>query len=203
MMIKVLLVTDGIFHPPFLARKALHQTLAKMVGFEFQHIRSMENLPKNLMDYAALVIYIHHKNISETALTALNRFVSNGGGVLAIHSATASFKQQSQYFEILGVRFIGHDKVKPFIVNPVMGSEIFDGIQSFTLKDELYIHELQAGITVHLTSKHEGQDIPVVWTHQYGQGRVCQVVPGHRPATMNNENMKKVLQRGLMWVCGI
>jgi type 1 glutamine amidotransferase len=202
MMKKILLVTDGIFHPPLGARKVLRQTLAQLDGFEFQHIRSMQALPKDLMDYSALVIYVHHKEISAAALSALDGFASNGGGILGVHSVTASFKQHKHYFEILGGRFTGHGKVEPITILPVIGSDIFAGIPAFTVKDELYIHEFQPGITPHFTSKHAGQDIPVVWTYRYGQGRVCCLVPGHLTRTMQNENIQEILRRGLAWVSG-
>lgn len=201
-MKKVLLVTDGIFHPPFLARINLHKTLAELDSFEFQHIRSMEKLPGYLKDFSAIVIFLHHKKISNRALAQLDDFVSNGGGILGIHSATAAYKEQLHYFEILGGRFVGHGTVAPFTIKPVPESDIFADIPAFTVKDELYIHELQPGITPHFTTTHEGQEIPVVWTYRYGQGRVCYAVPGHRTETMQNETYQKILQRGLIWVCG-
>lgn len=202
-MKKILLVTDGIFHPPFLARKALHKTLAELDGFEFQNVRSMEKLPDDLEDFSALVIYLHHQKISDAALAALDEFVSNGGGILGVHTATAAFKEQMHYFEILGGRFIGHGPIEPFEVRPVPKSEIFAGIPAFTVKDELYIHELQPGITAHFTAMHEGDEVPIVWTYHYGQGRVCYAVPGHRTETMRNEMYHKILQRGLAWVCRV
>lgn len=214
-MKKVLLVTDGIFHPPYFGRMALHGSLKKGLdtvqslpkqekdAFEFRHIRSMEKLPGNLKDFSALVIYVHHKKISERALSLFDEFISSGGGVLGVHTATASFKDQSHYFEILGGRFIGHGPLAPFKVKPFPESEIFAGIPAFTIKDELYIHELQPGITPHLTAMHEGQEVPIVWTYRYGQGRICYAVPGHRTETMRDANYQKVLQRGLAWVCGV
>ena len=201
-MKKVLLVTDGIFHPPLQARKVLHAALAELEGFEFQHIRSMEQLPGNLKEFSATVIYLHHQKISASALSALDKFVLDGGGVLGIHTATAAYKEQLHYFEILGGRFIGHGPIEPFKVKPITDSEIFNGIPAFTVKDELYIHELQPGITPHFTATHEGQEIPVVWTYHYGQGRICYAVPGHRTETMRNETYQKILQCGLTWVCG-
>lgn len=200
-MKKVLLITDGLFHPPFLARKTLHKTLATLDGFEFQHIRSMEKLPDNLRDFAAMVIYVHHKKISEEALAALDAFVSNGGGILGVHSATAAFQEQLHYFEILGGRFIGHGPIEAFEVKPVSESEIFIDIPAFTVKGELYIHELQPGILAHFTATHEGQEVPIVWTYYYDQGRVCYAAPGHRTETLHDETFQKVLQRGLAWVC--
>ena len=202
-MKKILLVTDGIFHPPFLARKVLHKTLGELGGYEFQHTRSMEKLPDNLEDFSALVIYLHHKIISDKALSALDDFVSEGGGILGVHSATAAFQKQYHYFEILGGRFIGHGPVAPFEVEPIPESEIFAGIPAFSVKDELYIHELQPGITPHFTATHEGQEVPMVWTYHYGQGRVCYAVPGHRTETMQDETYQRVLRRGLEWVCDV
>jgi type 1 glutamine amidotransferase len=201
-MKNVIFVTDGFFHPPLLAQKALLQTLAEPTGFEFQQVRSMEKLPSDLDIFSAMVIYIHHKKISEAALAKLDQFVSNGGGLLGVHSATASFQQQKHYFDILGGRFTGHGPVESFEVKPIFESNIFAGIPVFTVRDELYIHEFQSGNDVHFTAKHEGQDIPAVWTRQYGNGRVCYTVPGHTTASMRNRTYQKVLQRGLTWVCG-
>jgi type 1 glutamine amidotransferase len=200
-MKKVLLVTDGYIHPLLLARKALHKALAELDGYEFQHVRSMERLPQSLNTFLAMVIYIHHKQISETALAALDTFVSNGGGILGVHTATASFKQQMHYFEILGGRFTGHGEVGDFEVKRVR-DDIFGDIGDFIVKDELYIHELQPRIDIHFTAKHEDQDVPVVWTYKYGDGRVCYAVPGHTTATMRNKTYHQILRRGLAWVCG-
>ncbi len=204
-MKKVLLVTDGLIHPPLLARKNLVQALVSLDGFEFKHVRSMEKFPLNLSEFSAIVIYLHHKKISTKALAALDAFVSNGGGVLGIHSATASFKEDTSYFEILGGRFVGHGKVEAFKVEKLqvegLKDEIFGNIESFVVKDELYLHEMQADVDVHFTAKHEGKDVPAVWTRQYGAGRVCYAVPGHTTATMKNKTYQEVLQRGLEWVC--
>ena len=197
----VLLVTDGIFHPPFFARKALRKTLEELEGFAFQHIQSMEKLPNDLGDFSALVIYIHHKKISVAALARLDKFVSTGGGILGVHTATASFKQQAHYFEILGGQFSGHGPVESFEVRPVAESAIFAGIPAFTVKDELYIHKLQPGIKTHFVAKHEEQDVPVVWTYQYGNGKVCYAVPGHTAGSLKHLVVQEILQRGLKWVC--
>ena len=197
-MKKVLLVSDGIFHPPYFGRVALEKSLAELDGFEFQHVHSMEKLPADLKDFSALVIYLHHKRISQSALTGLDEFVSGGGGILAIHSATASFKEASLFFEILGGRFIGHGAVEEIKVKRVK-DEIFD-VGDFVIKDELYIHELQPGIEVHFTARHEGRDIPVVWTYRYGKGKICYAVPGHTTASMKHPSVQGILQRGLQWV---
>ncbi len=124
--------------------------------------------------------------------------MSEGGGILAIHSATASFKEANRFFEILGGRFVGHGAVEKIEVKRVK-DEIFD-VGDFVIKDELYIHELQPGIDVHFTAKHEGKDIPVVWTYRYGKGKVCYAVPGHTTTSMKHPSVQGILRRGLKWV---
>ena len=200
-MENVLLVTDGFVHPPLSARRALHK-LVEQSPFTIQHTHSMEKLPRGLEKFSAMILYFHHKSISEVPLARLDEFVSDGGGVLGIHTATASFKNQLPYFEILGGRFTSHGPIETIHIKPVAESEIFAGIPAFTIKDELYIHELQPGIEAHFTTTSQGEQIPAVWTYHYGKGRVCYAMPGHRTETMWNPIYQEVLQRGLNWVCG-
>ena len=202
MIRNILLVTSGIFHPPYFGRLAVHEALRQMDGFAFQHIPSLEKLPTNLNQFSALVLYYHHKTISDAALRRLDDFVSGSGGILAIHSATASFKKTKRYYEILGGRFIGHGAVENFEVRRRKDG-IFDSIAPFTIKDELYIHELQPGITAHFTAKHAGQEAPAVWTYRCGAGKVCYAVPGHTAESMKHPAVQEILRRGLKWVCGM
>ena len=198
-MKKVLLITDGIFHPIYFGRMALHESLKQMEEISFFHVSSLEHLPSGLESFSALVLHFQHKTISDNALMQLDGFVHNGGGILAIHAATASFKTTLSYYKILGGRFIGHSKVENFEVRKTR-DDIFGGIANFVIKDELYVHELEPSIEVHFTAKHEGRDIPVVWTYRYGKGKVCYAVPGHTTGTMRNKTYQEVLKRGLRWV---
>lgn len=199
-MKRVLLVTDGLFHPPLLARKAFRDALAKVEGCSFSHISSLEKLPADLDSYAALVIYIHHKKISEAALAKLDAFVASGGGLLGLHTATASFKKEPRYFKILGGRFTGHGPVEQFSISPKSGTEVFYDIPVFDVVDELYLHELQPDIEVHFTAVHKREKVPVVWTYSYGNGRVVYAGPGHTTETLKNQTYQKLLQQGLKWV---
>jgi type 1 glutamine amidotransferase len=196
----VLLVTGGLWHPPLAGRAALFQALGALDGFTFGRLRSLEQLPAGLEQVAALVLYYHHKRLSSRALGALEAFVGNGGGVLAVHSATASFKDARRYFEVLGGRFTGHGKVASIRIEPVVGKDApFGGIEAFTVTDELYLHDLQPGIRVHFSAAGPGGAVPVVWTHRFGAGRVCYCGPGHRAASMRHPVYQEILRRGLLW----
>jgi len=198
---EILLVTSGIFHPPYQGRQAVARALRQMEGYAFRRVPSLEALPADPGRFSALVLYYHHRKISDRALERLRGFVSGGGGILAIHSATASFKQSAGYFEILGGRFIGHGPVESFEVRSKR-YDIFRDFEPFTVRDELYLHELQPGVDVQFTIKHDGTDVPAVWTHRYGAGRVCYAMPGHTTNSLKNPSVQEILRRGLQWVCG-
>lgn len=201
-MTEILLVTDGFIHPPWLARRAVHTVLAAMPGIELKHIDHLNQLPKiDLSRLQAMVLYYHHKELDDDALAAFEGFVSGGGGVLALHSATASFKSCARYAALLGGSFAGHGPVERFEVQPAATAEVvFSGIGSFAVDDELYLHDLQADLTIHFTALHEGERQPMVWTHEVGAGRVCYIGPGHRTATMKGPQMQELLRQGLAWV---
>ena len=199
-MHKVLLITDGIFHPPLLGRLYLRKILTSMEGYLFHHIRSLEKLPLNISEFSALVMYFHHQSISDQPLRVFDDYLSRGGGVLAIHSATASFKECDRFTDILGGKFSRHGPVECFSVNPVSPeSEIFGGIPAFDVLDELYLHDQQPDIQTHFTTVHKDVQVPMVWTRNHGLGRVCYACPGHRSTVFKQHAYREIMIRGLKW----
>jgi len=194
----VLLVSSGIVHPSLLERFWLRRALP---GGRWQRAASLEALPRLALDsFQVLVLYYHHKAISPAALDCLDAYVRRGGGVLAIHAATASFKQEPRYFDILGGRFVGHGPVESFAVRPVDQDPLFGDIPPFTVRDELYRHEMVAEVRVRMVGGAE--DVPVVWTRHHERGRVCYCVFGHTISAMRHPQVQEVLRRGLAWACG-
>lgn len=204
-MMRVLLVLAGWFHPPYRGQLYLKEALGELPGHAFDEVSSLaqaRELP--LADYDALVLYYHYPNTPLTAaeLDAFRSFVAGGGGVLALHSATASHKPTPGYFEVLGGRFTGHGPVAPLRIRPARTDDpIFAGIEPFTVDDELYLHELQPDIEMRFVTDHGGRAVPVVWTRTAGAGRVCYVCPGHRSASVRHPAVKEIVRRGMLWVC--
>jgi type 1 glutamine amidotransferase len=199
----ILMVSDGRLHPPLMGRFWLRYALAGMQGYTFTRVSSMEKLlGLDLSDFQGLVLYFHHSNLSPAALDAFDQYVTAGGGVLAIHSATASFDNSPRFTDILGGKFMGHGPVEPFTVSPVSPeSQIFHGIPEFSVKDELYLHDLQPDIETHFTTIHQGEPVPMVWTRFHGEGRICYACPGHRAASMRVPAYQQILIRALEWAC--
>lgn len=171
-------------------------------GFGFSWVHSMEKLPNMDLDgFHGMVLYFHHKEISEAALDAFDSFINDGGGALALHSATASYKDQKRFTDILGGKFTGHGPVTAFNMMPASTtSPIFGCISEFQVVDELYLHDLQPDIDVHFNALYKGQKIPTVWTRLHGDGRVCYACPGHRSASMRVPGYQHLLSRAIVWI---
>jgi hypothetical protein len=90
---RILVISDGIVHPSIMARRNFKNFLRGMDGLECVYSSSIEAL-RTLSDgaFGAVAVYLHRRAISDEALRALEDFVRGGGGFLAVHSASAPFK---------------------------------------------------------------------------------------------------------------
>lgn len=201
---RVLVVSAGIFHPTISARRLFHNILRGIEGVKLVATSSIEDLGSlKGGSYDAVCLYFHRKHISDDSLEALKDFIASGGGFFAVHSASASFKEIPKYFDILGGRFVSHDKVSDFTVVPSdSGDKIFKGIGPFTVKDELYIHEYSKDVKVQFQTKVNDSMEPVVWTKEHGKGRVCYFSLGHVASIFKKEEAHRIIERGMKWVCG-
>jgi len=198
----VLLVSDGLVHPSLLGRFWLRRALAALPGSRYQRVASLGSLVGLPPDsFRAIVLYVHHNTLSPAALERLDVFLSQGGGLLALHSASASFKEEPRYHDILGGRFDHHGPVEEFVVQLAdSDDEIFGGIPGFSVRDELYRHEYDAANQIHFYTAVGDEREPIVWTRYRGQGRVCYCALGHTASAMREPYVWQILQRGLGWV---
>jgi type 1 glutamine amidotransferase len=200
----ILLVSAGIVHPSLLCRFWLRRALAAMPAYRFRRVASLEALPGLPVNtFRAIVLYLHHATISRPALERLESFVRRGGGLLAVHSASASFTEEEAYLQLLGGRFVEHGPVEPFDVRPTgLPDDPFGDIPPFSVEDELYRHEYDPGNRIHLYTPLGDEQEPVVWTRSHGAGRVCYSALGHTVSSMRHPQAQQILQRGLVWACG-
>jgi len=200
----VLLISAGLVHPSLPVRFWVHRVLKAMPGYRFQRASSLEALPRLEMgDYQAIVLYVHQRFISPTALDCVESFVTDGGGLLAIHSASASFKQEERFYRLLGGHFVEHGPIEAFEVHPCLpADDAFAGITPFSVRDELYLHEYDRANRIHFYTLVAGAQEPVVWTRTPGRGRLCYCSLGHTFNSVRNPQAQQILKRGLAWVCG-
>ncbi len=201
----ILIISAGMVHPNITARRNFAGIFNKSDGIKPFFTSSVEDL--TLLDentYAAVALYFHRSKISDHALSSLDKFVSQGGGLLAVHSASASFKQKPGYFDIIGGRFVAHGKQEKFLIYPDdKDSSVYSGINSFTLFDELYIHEYQEDVKIHFYADNHGAPEPAVWTRTHNKGRVAYSAPGHCSHVMKVPEIEAIIQKSIGWVMNI
>jgi type 1 glutamine amidotransferase len=199
-----LLVSAGFFHPSLLCRFWLRRTLTALPGYRFAHASSLEALPRQPLDsLQTIVLYVHHDSLSAAALDCLDAYLEQGGGLLALHSASASYKDESRFHEILGGRFVTHGPVEEFAVQPSSPEdELFRGMPAFSIRDELYRHEYDPANRIHFYTMVGEEREPVVWTRRRGQGRVCYCALGHTVSAVRHPQVLQIMHRGLAWVSG-
>jgi len=202
---RLLVGSAGLVHPTGGGRRRLGGIIDGVDGIERTTVCRVEAL-KRLTGgrYDGAVLYFHRKHISEAALDALDRFVAGGGGVLAIHGASASFKKVPRYYDILGGRFVGHGRIEPYTVQRTAAARPFFTVtQPFAVTDELYIHRYENDVTIHYATETAAGPEPVVWTRAHGKGRVCYISLGHVPAVLANRAVRRIISDALAYIAGL
>ena len=198
----ILSCSKGIVHPTFWARKGLKDILVQTNNCDIIQTHSIkfhQLIPKHTPDLT--VLYFHQKKIRTDDLQALVNYVLKGGAILAIHSATASFKQEPAYHKLLGGRFIEHGPICEYTIQPsAQTREHFSTLDiTFTIKDELYIHEYDSSVQVLLETQINDKMEPVAWVKDHGLGKVAYFAPGHRGSIFELEHIQKFLSELIDW----
>jgi type 1 glutamine amidotransferase len=78
--------------------------------------------------------------------------------------------------------------------------EILDGVEDFDLvDDEIYQMSWSPETEILASTVWGSRDVPVLWTHAYGSGRVFYSSVGHLPVTYENPAMRRVMHNAVRW----
>ncbi len=201
---RVLVVSAGLVHPTLTARRHLEGIIGAHGLIDHTTVHDVEALARlGQEEFSGAVLYFHRRRISDRALDALDRFVKRGGGLLAIHGASASFKKTPRYFDVLGGRFVGHGKIEPYTVFRIGGDDpLFTVSEPFAVTDELYIHRYDSDVIVHYATEKTGRTEPVVWTKAHGEGRVCYISLGHVSEVLAGKEVRQIITDALSFIAG-
>jgi hypothetical protein len=133
----------------------------------------------------------------------ISDFVKQGGGLLALHAALASYPAGGPLHTLLRGRFVHHPPLHPAVRYTVRqpGGEITREVEGFTVEDEQYFVELETGATetLLLSRTPEHGRSPAGWAHRFGAGRVCVLAPGHSTPALLHPAMQRLLGNALAW----
>ena len=159
-------------------------------------------------DVIMMLMYNRHlPTITDEAKENLLGFVRGGKGFYVQHLASASFAEWEEYGELCGRYWVmgtsGHGPHKVFTANVVDDEHpITRGMESFTQEDELYAR-LQGDRPIHVLvtadSQWSGETEPLVFVHQYGEGRVAHNAFGHDGKALRNPPVARIIARAVEW----
>jgi type 1 glutamine amidotransferase len=150
---------------------------------------------------------------SDANMTALIDAVKGGKGLVVFHFASSAFPDDARYEELIagGWRKQGfHGPKHVFTVKATDADHpITRGLpkQFEHALDELYSNSKMTPGNVVLATAYcdpskprgTGKDEPVVWTNQYGKGRVYHNALGHDPTAMASPQFQELMRRGIIW----
>lgn len=204
---RVLVFCDDLYHPAATVRAGL-APLAAGGEFAFDWIENAAGWnPAGLRDYAAVLL--SKSNVcsaqDETPWLAgphegaLRDYVREGGGLVAVHSGTASYRDWPIMRAVLGGVFASHPPPCSVTVEPVAGHPLCAGVESpFAVHDEHYqmlLDDPALDVFLHTRSAHGEQ--AAGWARREGRGRVVVLTPGHFPEVWLHPSMQRLLVNAL------
>jgi type 1 glutamine amidotransferase len=142
--------------------------------------------------------------------TALQQFIRNGGGVLAIHAAADSHYNWPWYGRMIGGHFARHPAGTPkgtvTVVAP--GDPMMRGLpRTVSRIDEWYYfddYDPLSKVLVTLDPQSIGEkDVnpnPMAWTREIDEGRIFYTAMGHTKESYSEPFFLRLVGQGLDWV---
>ena len=163
--------------------------------------------------------------IEKDEFEGLRSAVETGTGLAGWHGGIAdSYRNTSDYLHLIGGQFACHpgkhpsertgeqsDNYVPYTVNMLPAAAenpITRGISDFDLVTEQYWVLVDDYIDVLATTTQKVREwdpwhrevvSPAIWTRQWGQGRIFVATPGHRVEVLQDHNVRRIIERGLLW----
>jgi type 1 glutamine amidotransferase len=180
-------------------------------------------------DYLAtvdLIVQVNTMNtIEKDEFAGLEAAVLSGTGMAGWHGGIAdSYRDNADYLHMIGGQFAHHagkhpaertgeqsDNYLPYTVHITeLGHShpITEGIEDFELETEQYwvLSDEYNDVLATTTQEARPWDAwnravtsPAIWTRQWGLGRVFVSAPGHRVEVVEDQNVRKIIERGLLW----
>lgn len=180
-------------------------------AFEVDATEDPAALERPLDRYAAVVFL----STSGEVLTPAGRqqlaaYVESGGGFVGVHAAACTEDEWSYYGELLGARFARHPEYQPGKVviedRDHPATQHLPAVWEFT--DEWYDvrSNPRAAVRVLATADESsyngggmGEDHPLVWCREQGEGRVFYTALGHAAEAYEDEDFRAHLLGGINW----
>lgn len=151
--------------------------------------------------------------ITDAQVLGLAAAVEAGTGLAGWHGGIcASFPGSADYLQLVGGQFATHPggvKEHEIVISPDRADHpVVAGLTRWTQTTEQYWVLTDSLDDVLATTRHRADDTtpwrkdcvcPVVWTRQWGRGRVFVSTIGHSPRDLDQPSVRTLTERGLLW----
>lgn len=178
-----------------------------------------------MAQFDLIVQSVTMSDITREAFEGLRSAVEAGAGLAGWHGGIAdSYRSSSDYLQLVGGQFATHpgkepslrvgdqtDNYLPYTVELTdlgRSHEITAGLDDFSLTTEQYWVLHDDLIDVLATTTHPTQPYhpwhrpvvsPAVWTRLWGRGRIFVSTPGHSVEVLADDNVRTIIERGMLW----
>lgn len=164
-------------------------------------------------DYDVLLFYTFRESFTPEQEVALQRFVDEGGGIVAIHAAAVTLGNSEPWARIIGARFAGHTPgLYPLTITVAdTAHPIMKGIQDFEVADEEFTFSFPEDVERHVlarfkqrppTTVEKNGNNDCVWTVSHGKGRAVYSSVGHGKDAWSNPVWQKMILQAVFWAAG-
>lgn len=163
-----------------------------------------------LKDMHLIVPIYTMSTMEKEEVTNLTAAVESGVGLAGFHGGMCdAFRNEVAYQFMTGGQWVSHPgNIIDYRVRVTRRDDpVMQGLEDFDYRSEQYYmhvdpnNEVLAETT--FTGDHAswiaGHTMPVVWKRKHGAGRVFYSALGHRVEEFENQSMKTILHRGLLW----
>ena len=202
----VLLLIGGSWHPFEACAGIAREILQASERYRLTVTDDRDVLARPLEKYDAVMIYICGGKVTPEQEAGLLRYVRQGGGLVAIHSATAVSEDCRDYLALIGSQFDTHPADHKF--EPV---RIVDDshpattrLGDFSLTEELYVLKpVASDVQVLAETTYQCKPMPVLYARTEGRGRVFYTALGHGVQQWKVSQFQRSLLHGLDWACRV
>lgn len=217
-----LILSGGIFHDftetsttlaERLARLEIHSRIEDNIE---AGLSSLESQPVDLLTINALRWEMQGSKydpyresealtLSDEGQQAIERHLQRGGALLGLHTASICFSNWPVWGDILGGvwRWGQSWHPAPAAVEASPRPHVLTaGLPSFTVTDELYT-DLEVASTADIllmgSSPAVDEPQPIMWCHQWRNGRIIYDALGHAAEVLSEPSHWRVLERSINW----
>lgn len=201
-MINTLVFAGGSLHDWQGCSEAIIEILSRCDEFKITKIEEdLDALTApRLAPYDLIVFYYTLGEMSDAQKNGLLNHIASGKGFAGVHCAADSFRECPEYRAMIGGHFVTHPRYREYQVNVSDTTHpITAGIEEFMVTDEQYILDYDYRVNVLATGLSKGGTMPVVWTKNWGEGRVFYLALGHDAKACGQEIFGTLLLRGALW----